>query len=76
MAPRLQGQANTTRMPAAIYSEPELASIGMTEAEAKEAGHDVRCVSWEFEENDRAIAERSEHGAVKIVGENCCNKKR
>ena len=61
------GKANTTRMPAAIYSEPELASIGMTEAEAKEAGHDVRCVSWEFEENDRAIAERSEHGAVKIV---------
>jgi len=50
------GKANTTRMPAAIYSEPELASIGMTEAEAKEAGHDVRCVSWEFEENDRAIA--------------------
>lgn len=61
------GKANTTRMPAAIYSEPELASIGMTEAEAKEAGHNVRCVSWDFEENDRAIAERSNHGGVKIV---------
>lgn len=61
------GKANTTRMPAAIYSEPELASIGMTEAEAKEAGHAVRCVSWDFEENDRAIAERSDHGGVKIV---------
>jgi len=61
------GKANTTRMPAAIYSEPELASIGMTEAEAKEAGHAVRCVSWDFEENDRAIAERSNHGGVKIV---------
>lgn len=61
------GKANTTRMPAAIYSEPELASIGMTEAEALEAGHNVRCVSWDFEENDRAIAERSDHGGVKIV---------
>jgi pyruvate/2-oxoglutarate dehydrogenase complex dihydrolipoamide dehydrogenase (E3) component len=61
------GKANTTRMPAAIYSEPELASIGMTEAEAKKAGHDVRCVTWDFEENDRAIAERSNHGGVKIV---------
>ena len=61
------GKANTTRMPAAIYSEPELASIGMTEAQAKEAGHDVRCVTWDFEENDRAIAERSDHGGVKIV---------
>ena len=61
------GKANTVRMPAAIYSEPELASIGMTEAQAKEAGHNVRCVSWEFEENDRAIAERDNHGGVKIV---------
>ena len=61
------GKANTTRMPAAIYSEPELASIGMTEAQAKEAGHNVRCVKWDFEENDRAIAERSDHGGVKIV---------
>ncbi|WP_026942415.1 dihydrolipoyl dehydrogenase family protein [Hellea balneolensis] len=61
------GKANTTRMPAAIYSEPELASIGITEAEAKDAGHDVRCVSWDFDENDRAIAERYDHGGVKIV---------
>jgi len=61
------GKANTVRMPAAIYSEPELASIGMTEAQAIAAGHDVRCVTWEFEENDRAIAERDDHGGVKIV---------
>ena len=60
-------KANTTRMPAAVYSEPELASIGMTEAEAKDAGHNVRCVTFDFEENDRAIAERSDHGGVKIV---------
>ena len=39
----------------------------MTEAQAKEAGHNVRCVTWDFEENDRAIAERSDHGGVKIV---------
>ncbi len=61
------GKANTVRMPAAIYAEPELASIGMTEAQAKEAGHNVRCVTWDFEENDRAIAERENHGGVKIV---------
>ncbi len=61
------GKANTVRMPAATYSEPELASIGMTEAEAIKAGHKVRCVTWDFEENDRAIAERNNHGGVKIV---------
>jgi len=65
--PGINISAETNRMPAAIYSEPELASIGLTEAEAKEAGHNVRCVSWHFEENDRAIAERSEGGGVKIV---------
>ena len=64
---RIMGKATTDRMPAAIYSEPELASIGMTEAQAKEAGHNVKALTWDFEENDRAIAERSELGGVKIV---------
>lgn len=64
---RLLGKATTNRMPAAIYSEPELASIGMTEAQAREAGHNVKPLTWDFEENDRAIAERSDHGGVKII---------
>lgn len=65
---KMMGKATTDRMPAAIYSEPELASIGLTEAQAREKhGDNVRCVHWEFEENDRAIAERSREGAVKIV---------
>ncbi|MGJ8564331.1 MAG: dihydrolipoyl dehydrogenase family protein [Alphaproteobacteria bacterium] len=64
---RIMGKATTDRMPAAIYSEPELASIGMTEAQAKEAGHKVKALTWDFEENDRAIAERSDLGGVKIV---------
>ena len=59
--------AKTDRMPAVVYSAPELANIGLSEAAAKEAGFDVRSVSWEFEENDRAIAERSNKGLVKIV---------
>jgi len=64
---RLFGKATTNRMPYAIYSEPELANIGLTEAEARKAGHDIKVLTWEFEENDRAIAERDTHGAVKII---------
>lgn len=64
---RLLTKATTNRMPAAIYSEPELASIGLTEAQAREQYGDVKAVHWEFEENDRAIAERKMHGGVKIV---------
>lgn len=61
------GKATTNAMPAAIYSEPELANIGLTEEEARQAGHTLKVLHWEFEENDRAIAERDTHGAVKII---------
>lgn len=54
-------------MPAAIYNEPELASIGLTEASAKERFNDVRTVHWQFDENDRAIAERDMRGGVKLI---------
>lgn len=66
--PFFNSSAETEQMPAAIYSQPELASIGLTEAKAREKfGDNVRTVHWEFDENDRAIAERSTKGAVKIV---------
>lgn len=67
---RLMGKATTDRMPSAIYSEPELASIGLTEAEATEKGYNVRALTFEFDDNDRAIAERSDLGGVKIVATN------
>lgn len=69
--PPLLGQflakATTDRMPSAIYSEPELGSIGLTESQARERFGDIKVVHWEFEENDRAIAERKTHGGLKIV---------
>ena len=64
---RWKGKVTTDRMPAVIYSAPELANIGLSEAAAKEKGLDYRTVHWEFEENDRAIAERDQGGAVKII---------
>jgi len=60
--------AKTDRMPAAIYTEPELANIGLSEAQAREQfGDAVQVAEFHFDENDRAIAERSTHGGVKIV---------
>ena len=65
---RFFAKAEIQRMPAAIYSEPELANIGLSEKDAREQhGDDVRAVSWSFEENDRAIAERKTEGGVKII---------
>jgi len=67
---RFMGKANTKQMPAAIYTAPELANIGLTEAKAIEAGYNVKVLKFEFEENDRAIAERNRGGEVKIVATN------
>ncbi|MDC0880185.1 FAD-dependent oxidoreductase [Hellea sp.] len=60
-------KANTSSMPAVIYSEPEFASIGITEDKAKELFSKVKCLTWDFDENDRAISEFSTLGGVKII---------
>ena len=56
-------------VPASVYTEPELASVGLSEAAAREAGHDVRVTTAAFADNDRAIAERETAGSVKIVAD-------
>ena len=65
--PLFKSSAETDHMPAVIYSQPELASIGLTEAAAKAKFGSIRSVHFDFDENDRAIAERSIKGGVKIV---------
>lgn len=60
----------TNRMPAAVYTEPELANIGLSEAQAREKfGDIVQVAEFHFDENDRAIAERSTAGGVKIIAD-------
>ncbi len=65
--PFFKASAETNAMPASIYTAPELAQIGMTERAARSKFADVRVVYWQFEENDRAIAERQTEGGVKII---------
>lgn len=60
--------ADATALPAVTYMQPEIAQLGMTEAEArKEYGDKVVVGSFPFHENDRAIAERKTDGEVKII---------
>ena len=55
-------------LPRVTYTDPELAQIGLTEAEAREAGHkDVAVLRWPLSENDRAIAEGRPEGLAKLV---------
>ncbi len=52
--------------PTAIFTDPELAAIGLTEAEAREAGHDVAIGSATFT-GGKARAWGEERGMVKVV---------
>ena len=64
---RLPAKVNYAALPHVTYTGPELAQTGMTEAEAKAAGHTIQILRWPLSENDRAIAERDEDGLVKLI---------
>ncbi len=55
-------------VPWVTYTDPELAHVGMTEAQAREAHGDKTTVTrWSFAENDRAQTERDTDGLIKVV---------
>jgi pyruvate/2-oxoglutarate dehydrogenase complex dihydrolipoamide dehydrogenase (E3) component len=64
---RMPAKVDTSRVPWVTYTEPELAHVGMTEQQARAAGHKVGILRWPFHENDRAQAERETEGLVKVV---------
>lgn len=60
--------AASLQVPRVTYADPELASIGLSEAEARKAhGSDLRVVEFDFAENDRALAEGDPRGFGKLV---------
>jgi len=64
---RLPARLDYTALPRVLYTEPELAQVGLTEAEARKEGHDVRLLRWPMAENDRANTERDTAGLIKLV---------
>ena len=54
-------------IPGCTYSRPQVASVGMTEARAREAGHEVRVGKFPFIGNGKAIALGEADGFVKTV---------
>ncbi|MDA8050310.1 MAG: FAD-dependent oxidoreductase [Rhodospirillales bacterium] len=64
---RLPARLDYTALPRVLYTEPELAQVGLTEAEARAAGDDVRSLRWPMTENHRAITEGDTRGLVKLV---------
>lgn len=60
-------KADTSAIPWCTYTDPELAHVGTTEAQAKEHGIAHSIARWPLHENDRAQAELELHGLAKIV---------
>jgi len=54
-------------MPAAIFTEPEIATVGMSEAQAKEAGRNVKIGKFPFSASGRAMAVRHTDGFIKAI---------
>ena len=54
-------------VPWALYTDPEVGHIGMTEAEAREKLGDVRVYKVDMDEVDRAVVDRASRGFVKFV---------
>ncbi len=64
---RLPARARLELVPRVTYTEPQLAQVGLTEAEAEARGLAPRVVRIPFAENDRARTEREEEGMIKLV---------
>ena len=56
-----------SNIPGCTYCQPQVASVGLTEAKAKELGHEVRVGRFPFMGNGKAIALGEPDGMVKTV---------
>ena len=56
-----------TNIPGCTYCQPQVGSLGMTEAQAKESGHDVRIGKFLFQASGKAMAVGDTTGFVKLV---------
>jgi pyruvate/2-oxoglutarate dehydrogenase complex dihydrolipoamide dehydrogenase (E3) component len=64
---RLPVRVRYDAVPRVTFTQPELAHVGLTEAEAKARRRRFRLLRWPYHENDRAQAERATDGHLKIV---------
>lgn len=69
MAGRHVEPINYEKVPACTYSSPEVASVGLTEAQAKERGYDIKVSRFPFAANGKAAVLADRTGFVKIIAD-------
>lgn len=60
-------------MPAAVFTYPEVASVGSTEQQLKDAGREYRCLKGLYRANGKAMASGETEGLVKLLMETPAN---
>lgn len=65
----LKRPLNHAVIPAVVYTQPEVASVGLTEAEAKGQGIEVKVGKFPFMANSRAKTNRDTAGFVKVIAD-------
>jgi dihydrolipoamide dehydrogenase len=73
VAARIAGQyakaINRARIPGCTYTEPQIGSVGLTEAQAKEKGYNVKVGKFPFVGNSKATIVDAHDGFVKVVSD-------
>ena len=64
---RMPVKVDLDAIPRVTFTDPELAHVGLTEAEARARGKTIRLLRWPYHENDRAQAERETSGHIKVI---------
>ncbi|MFH0839889.1 MAG: dihydrolipoyl dehydrogenase [Candidatus Omnitrophota bacterium] len=56
-------------VPHVIFSDPEVAGVGLTEIQAKEGGYDIAVSKYFFKANAKAVIGKKDDGFVKIIAD-------
>ena len=61
-------------IPAGVYTDPEIATVGITEAQAKEQGIEAACGKFIMSANGKTLITREERGFIKVVADAASHK--
>ena len=65
---------DNSTMPAVVFTDPQVAMVGLTEAQAKAKGYDVKTSAVTLDNVPRFIASRETDGLIKLVADNATDK--
>ena len=66
--------ADNAAMPWVVFTDPQVAGVGLTEAQARAAGHDVKTSVLTLDNVPRALAARDTRGLIKLVADRATDR--